>query len=98
MGGDTHQVPLELFALNRKRLVDRLRAGNGKSIVVLQGGDEVPFYDTDTTYHVFRQVSNIVVNQKINNKKITIANYQNKPITITITKTTTKTSHYVNVL
>ncbi|XP_065166338.1 xaa-Pro dipeptidase [Atheta coriaria] len=57
MGGDTHQVPLELFALNRKRLVDRLRAGNGKSIVVLQGGDEVPFYDTDTTYHVFRQES-----------------------------------------
>ncbi|KAJ3639276.1 hypothetical protein Zmor_002641 [Zophobas morio] len=58
MGPGTLEIPLELFALNRRRLVERLRPkSSGNAIVVLQGGDEVPFYDTDTTYNVFRQES-----------------------------------------
>lgn len=57
MGRGTYEVPLELFALNRKRLVDRLKPNNlGKAIVVLQGGDDIPFYDTDIC-PVFRQES-----------------------------------------
>lgn len=57
MGPGTFEVPLELFELNRQRLVDRLKPKTlGKAIIVLQGGDEVPFYDTDTSYHIFRQV------------------------------------------
>lgn len=58
MGPGTHPVPLKLFETNRNRLVERLRLKNApkKSIVLLQGGDDVPFYDTDTTY-LFRQES-----------------------------------------
>ncbi|XP_022915555.2 xaa-Pro dipeptidase [Onthophagus taurus] len=58
LGDNTHSVPLELFALNRRRLVDRLRSvGVEKCLVLLQGGDEVPFNDTDVTVNVFRQES-----------------------------------------
>ena len=57
MGPGTFEVPLELFQTNRVRLSERLRGLTvGNAIVVLQGGSELPFYDTDTTYHVFRQV------------------------------------------
>lgn len=56
MGHDTHKVPLELFALNRRRLVERLQTKKlGNVIVLLQGGDDKNFYDTDVVY-VFRQV------------------------------------------
>lgn len=57
MGADTHQVPIELFALNRRRLVEKLGSNQGlsKSIVLLQGGQDKNFYDTDVVY-VFRQV------------------------------------------
>ncbi|XP_017783851.1 PREDICTED: xaa-Pro dipeptidase [Nicrophorus vespilloides] len=58
MGQGTCEVPLELYALNRRRLCDRLKEKNvGDAIVLLQGGEEVPFYDTDVTYNVFRQES-----------------------------------------
>lgn len=58
MGPGTLEIPLELFALNRRRLVERvLPKSPGNAVIVLQGGNEVPFYDTDTTYNVFRQVS-----------------------------------------
>ncbi|GJQ76686.1 putative manganese ion binding protein [Trypoxylus dichotomus] len=54
---DNHQVPLELFALNRRRLVNRLRQKNlGNTVVLLQGGKDKSFYDTDV-YYVFRQES-----------------------------------------
>ena len=56
MGNGTHEIPLELFSLNRKRLVNKLRAKNVKdAIVLLQGGKDVSFYDTDVDY-IFRQV------------------------------------------
>lgn len=58
MGPNTLKVPMELFALNRRRLRDRLR-NNGvvnNAIILLQGGDIQNFYDTDTEYNVFRQV------------------------------------------
>ncbi|XP_971576.3 xaa-Pro dipeptidase isoform X2 [Tribolium castaneum] len=57
MGPGTLEVPVELFALNRSRLVERIRPKSEKSVIVLQGGNEVSFYDTDTTYNVFRQES-----------------------------------------
>ncbi|RZC33277.1 xaa-Pro dipeptidase-like, partial [Asbolus verrucosus] len=58
MGLGTLEVPLELFALNRRRLVERIRPNRPENaIILLQGGNEVPFYDTDTTYNVFRQES-----------------------------------------
>lgn len=57
MGEGTLEIPMELFALNRNRLVDALKTKNlGNAVVLLQGGSEINFYDTDTTY-IFRQVS-----------------------------------------
>jgi hypothetical protein len=52
-------VPLELFALNRQRLCERLRknkAVQAGSVVLLQGGEETQRYCTDTSI-IFRQVS-----------------------------------------
>lgn len=54
MGPHTLSVPLELFALNRSRLVASLKDKAENSVVLLQGGNELPFYDTDTTYNTFR--------------------------------------------
>ncbi|XP_018564988.1 xaa-Pro dipeptidase isoform X1 [Anoplophora glabripennis] len=56
MGPGTLEVPTALFALNRKRLVEKLQGVKKDAIVLLQGGSELPFYDTDVTY-VFRQES-----------------------------------------
>lgn len=60
MGPGTHEIPVALYALNRRRLVEKLRVAmklkGGNPVVLLQGGSEIPFYDTDTNY-VFRQVS-----------------------------------------
>ncbi|CAG9772882.1 unnamed protein product [Ceutorhynchus assimilis] len=57
MGPHTLQIPTELFSLNRQRLVNSLREKITDALVLLQGGEEVPFYDTDITYNVFRQES-----------------------------------------
>jgi len=57
-GPDTFQVPMELFALNRQRLSEKLRKVTNipsKSFVVLQGGQTLNRYDTDVET-VFRQV------------------------------------------
>lgn len=56
-GPHTLSVPVELFALNRSRLAASLNDKAEDSVVLLQGGDEVPFYDTDITYNTFRQES-----------------------------------------
>ncbi|CAH0562011.1 unnamed protein product [Brassicogethes aeneus] len=56
MGPNTLEISPELFQLNRKRLVEALRKQNLTSVVLLQGGSEIPFYDTDTSY-LFRQES-----------------------------------------
>lgn len=57
MGPGTLEISPQLFATNRSRLVNVLKAKNvGNAIVLLQGGSDIPFYDTDTTY-LFRQVS-----------------------------------------
>ncbi|XP_060515901.1 xaa-Pro dipeptidase [Cylas formicarius] len=56
-GKGTLKIPLELFSLNRERLVNRLKENGNSGVVILQGGEEVSFYDTDTTYNVFRQES-----------------------------------------
>lgn len=60
MGPHTLKVPAELFALNRKRLCEKLwnvsELNNKNSIIVLKGGELQNLYDTDVEY-VFRQVS-----------------------------------------
>ncbi|KAK9720354.1 Aminopeptidase P, N-terminal domain [Popillia japonica] len=60
MGQNTLEIPLELFALNRRRLVERLSNRNlGNSIILLQGGSEIQKYDQDN-HHLFQQESNFV--------------------------------------
>ncbi|XP_066570116.1 xaa-Pro dipeptidase [Amia ocellicauda] len=59
LGKDTLKVSMALFAENRRRLCERLRANTGvpkKSMVVLQGGEQTQKYCTDTDL-VFRQES-----------------------------------------
>lgn len=60
MGDHTLKVPMSLFRKNRDRLVARLRetpdVPASGAVVLLQGGTEVPFNDTDIN-HEFRQVT-----------------------------------------
>ncbi|KAF6288760.1 peptidase D [Rhinolophus ferrumequinum] len=59
LGNETLKVPMALFALNRRRLCERLRknpAVQASSLVLLQGGEETQRYCTDTGV-VFRQES-----------------------------------------
>jgi len=62
MGGDTLRVPFQMHARHRARLAARLREaldgpeGHG-CVVLLQGGEELPVYDTDTVWD-FKQESN----------------------------------------
>ncbi|XP_044520121.1 xaa-Pro dipeptidase [Gracilinanus agilis] len=59
LGNETLRVPVALFALNRKRLCDRLRknpAVQKSSLVLLQGGEDTNRYCTDTGV-LFRQES-----------------------------------------
>lgn len=59
-GPNTLEVSMELFALNRRRLTDKLRKADNtpaKSFVVLQGGTTVNRYCTDAAMVVFRQES-----------------------------------------
>ncbi|XP_019361133.1 PREDICTED: xaa-Pro dipeptidase isoform X3 [Gavialis gangeticus] len=59
LGKETLRVPAALFALNRRRLCDRLRQNKDvqkNSIVLLQGGEDAQRYCTDTGI-VFRQES-----------------------------------------
>ncbi|KAJ7421542.1 xaa-Pro dipeptidase [Pitangus sulphuratus] len=59
LGNETLRVPLALFALNRRRLCERLRQNKDvqkNSVVLLQGGEETQRYCTDTGI-VFRQES-----------------------------------------
>jgi hypothetical protein len=58
-GPNTLEVSMELFALNRRRLTDKLRKTDSipaKSFVVLQGGATANRYCTDAAMVVFRQV------------------------------------------
>lgn len=59
MGPGTLEVPLSLFATNRQRLAEKLKPGQ---VVVLQGGEDIPHYDTDVHY-VFRQVSTNLISK-----------------------------------
>ncbi|XP_010211818.1 PREDICTED: uncharacterized protein LOC104566704 [Tinamus guttatus] len=59
LGNETLRVPAALFALNRRRLCDRLRQNKdvqANSLVLLQGGEETQRYCTDTSV-LFRQES-----------------------------------------
>ncbi|NXT01066.1 PEPD dipeptidase, partial [Jacana jacana] len=59
LGNETLKVPVALFALNRRRLCDRLRQNKDvqeRSLVLLQGGEETQRYCTDTGI-IFRQES-----------------------------------------
>lgn len=50
MGDHTLKVPMELFALNRRRLAERLREKAPHSIVVLQGGSDSHHHCSDVDY------------------------------------------------
>nr|CAA75231.1 prolidase [Suberites domuncula] len=59
LGENTLTIPLELFATNRRRLCEKLKAsesGSKGAIVVLQGGESMTRYCSDTE-EVFRQES-----------------------------------------
>uniref|UniRef100_A0A8C4X2H8 Xaa-Pro dipeptidase n=1 Tax=Eptatretus burgeri TaxID=7764 RepID=A0A8C4X2H8_EPTBU len=59
LGEETLSVPMALFAENRRRLCERLRAREGMetgAVVVLQGGEQTQRYCTDTDV-LFRQES-----------------------------------------
>lgn len=59
MGPDTFAVPMALFRDNRIRVAKALKEAHpsldDKSYVVVQGGVDIPFNDTDVD-HLFRQV------------------------------------------
>lgn len=56
MGPNTLAIPLTLFRDNRLRVCAALRRfDDDNAFVLLQGGDAINFYNTDTEYH-FRQV------------------------------------------
>lgn len=58
MGPGTHSIPVSLFRDNRNRVCAELKQNpsvDASTFILLQGGDNIPFYDTDTDY-VFRQV------------------------------------------
>ena len=59
MGHQTLEIPMSLFKENRTKVINELRkderlAGK-KAMILLEGGDNISFYDTDVDY-VFRQV------------------------------------------
>lgn len=62
MGPGTHAISLKLFRGNRLRVCQALRdipnLNDGKTFILLQGGDSVSLYNTDVEYANFRQVSN----------------------------------------
>ena len=62
LGGDTHKIPLKLFAVNRERLCSKLKEEQCPqgAVVVLQGGEQQQRYCTDTD-EVFRQVNSCVI-------------------------------------
>ena len=58
MGPQCLRVPMDLFATNRRRICERLRAREDVpkgAIVVVQGGEQKQMYCTDADI-VFRQV------------------------------------------
>ena len=65
-GDHTLKVSMSLFADNRRRLIERLKVKpevtNKRSFVVLQGGSDVPYDDTDVCWP-FRQVSDFLLLQ-----------------------------------
>lgn len=70
MGPGTHAIPLSLFRDNRNRVCTELKKNSSvdeRSFVLLEGGDTLGFYDTDTNY-VFRQVRAIYGYIYANNK------------------------------
>lgn len=63
LGNDTLRVSAALFAENRRRLCEGLKAKDGlvpQSVVLLQGGEQTQRYCTDTD-QLFRQVSGLLV-------------------------------------
>lgn len=62
MGPGTHSIPLSLFRDNRQRVCNEIKKQNINETgvyILLQGGDTIGFYDTDTDY-VFRQVKQTI--------------------------------------
>lgn len=60
MGPGTYKIPLSLFRDNRLRVCNAIKETSNliideRTFVLLQGGDAISFYNTDTEY-IFKQV------------------------------------------
>jgi len=63
LGFHTHTVSMDLHALNRRRLIDRLKNKkvSEKAVVLLEGGKSTDFqrYSSDVCHVPFRQVNKL---------------------------------------
>lgn len=56
MGPDTLQIPMEMFQENRAKVCNAIKPSVApNSIILLEGGQDISWYDTDVSYN-FKQV------------------------------------------
>lgn len=56
MGPDTLAIPMEMFRESRAKVCDALKSATTRdSAILLEGGSDLSWYDTDVD-HVFKQV------------------------------------------
>lgn len=56
MGPETLRIPMEMFKENRAKVCNAMeRVSTKNSIILLEGGSDLSWYDTDVD-HVFKQV------------------------------------------
>ena len=61
-GEHTYSVPMSMFKNNRSRVIVALKdqkekISSNNAYIILKGGCEIGFYDTDVLVNTFRQVS-----------------------------------------
>lgn len=57
MGPETMAVPMGMFKENRTKVCDAMQSSTTlDSVILLEGGDNISWYDTDVDYQ-FKQVS-----------------------------------------
>lgn len=57
MGPDTMAIPMEMFRENRAKVCNALQPTTASnSVILLEGGSDISWYDTDVDY-VFKQVA-----------------------------------------
>lgn len=67
MGPDTLQIPMEMFQENRAKVCNALQSSAAaKSAILLEGGQDISWYDTDVSYN-FKQVCEMLDWLNMNN-------------------------------